>query len=148
MFLGRWSGGGSGGLIRAALALGCSIVLLVLHQDVQSVGCSSLEHGIGPLASRDEAPDALCPREFRGCNWYCPNLPERCTGDRLLPDPCQCCTLCMKQTGERCAVPRDACDSAFQLTCFDGRCKGKCCVSKKSTTTSNDSKSEWRSLRR
>ncbi|XP_038073760.1 uncharacterized protein LOC119741895 [Patiria miniata] len=127
MFLGSWRGSESGGLISTVIVVGCAIALLILNQRIQPVRASSpLGPGPGPLASRDGsgAQDASCPREFRGCNWYCPSLPERCIGERLLPDPCRCCTLCMKQTGERCSLPREACDAAFQLDCVEGRCKG------------------------
>ncbi|XP_071796762.1 uncharacterized protein [Asterias amurensis] len=125
-WFGCWFGGGL-----FSTYLGCTIAIVLLHQHIIAVyGLSGTS--TDPLASQ-EAKDT-CPIDFRFCNWYCPGLPERCTGERLLPGPCGCCTVCMRQAGERCSLPREACDAVFQLTCVDGRCKGPMNVSIRSAS--------------
>ncbi|XP_071487054.1 uncharacterized protein [Diadema antillarum] len=78
-----------------------------------------------------------CPVEYRSCNWMCPSLPERCTGDRNFADPCGCCTVCMRQAGEMCSIPKRPCDAAFGLSCINGRCRGKMNLQVRSSTSTS-----------
>lgn len=67
----------------------------------------------------------LCPKEYRVCStWDCPRLSPTCHGGRGGSDPCDCCTVCLRQVGERCSVPKQPCDAQFGLYCKDGRCRG------------------------
>lgn len=68
----------------------------------------------------------LCPKEYRVCsNWDCPRLSPNCPGGRGGSDPCDCCTVCLRQVGDRCSVPKQPCDAQFGLYCKHGRCRGR-----------------------
>eukprot|EP00057_Strongylocentrotus_purpuratus_P028310 XP_011682784.1 PREDICTED: uncharacterized protein LOC105446972 [Strongylocentrotus purpuratus] len=86
-----------------------------------------------------------CPAEYQSCNWECPNLPERCPGERNIADPCGCCTVCMRQAGEMCSTPKRPCDAGFELNCVNGRCKGKMNLQVRSSTA-NSINLSWNSF--
>ncbi|KAJ8045791.1 Extracellular matrix protein FRAS1 [Holothuria leucospilota] len=80
----------------------------------------------------------VCPLEYRLCStWYCPRLPQHCPGNRAGADPCGCCTVCLRQVGERCSVPKQPCDAQFGLYCRDGRCRGQHNLQIRSATDSS-----------
>ncbi|XP_072031240.1 uncharacterized protein [Amphiura filiformis] len=75
-----------------------------------------------------------CPEEYRSCNWACPRLVEDCPGGRTSADPCGCCSVCLRETGEHCALPKQPCDTDFGLVCNHGRCRGRMNLQVRSAT--------------